>query len=118
MISGEHSVFAETQQFFTKQRWARQHIPCISILEHSDIGVARALITSREYCRAAIEKLRADNEALKEEMQLENKFSVRPTSSAAAATIETLRQQSDACTQKVTGRGTCQAVRWIWHSER
>ncbi len=35
-------------------------------------------------------------------MQLENKFSVRPTSSAAAATIEALRQQSDACTQKVT----------------
>lgn len=35
-------------------------------------------------------------------MQLENKFSVRPISSAAAATIETLRQQSDACTQRVT----------------
>ena len=52
--------------------------------------------------RAAIGKLRADNEALKEEMQVENKFSVRPTSSAAAATIESLRQQSDACTQKVT----------------
>lgn len=51
--------------------------------------------------RAAIEKLRADNEALKEEMQLENKFSVRPTSSSAAATIDALRQQSDACTQQV-----------------
>ena len=51
--------------------------------------------------RAAIEKLRTDNEALKEEMQLENKFSVRPTSSSAAATIAMLRQQSDACTQKV-----------------
>ncbi|CAL5220665.1 g2711 [Coccomyxa viridis] len=70
MNSAEHSVFAETQQFFIKQR-------------------------------AAIGKLRADNEALKEEMQLENKFSVRPTSSAAAATIESLRQQSDACTQKI-----------------
>ena len=34
-------------------------------------------------------------------MQLENKFSVRPTSSSAAATIAMLRQQSDACTQKV-----------------
>ena len=52
-------------------------------------------------CRAAIEKLRLDNEALKEEMQLENKFSVRPTSNAAAATIDMLQQQSDACTQKV-----------------
>ena len=52
-------------------------------------------------CRAAIEKLRTDNEALKEEMQLENKFSVRPTSSSAAATIDALRQQSDACTQQV-----------------
>lgn len=51
--------------------------------------------------RAAIEKLRADNEALKEEMQLENKFSVRPTSSSAAATIDALRHQSDACTQQV-----------------
>lgn len=34
-------------------------------------------------------------------MQLENKFSVRPSSSSAAATIAMLRQQSDACTQKV-----------------
>ena len=34
-------------------------------------------------------------------MQLENKFSLRPTSSSAAATIAMLRQQSDACTQKV-----------------
>ncbi len=51
--------------------------------------------------RAAIEKLRTDNEALKEEMQLENKFSVRPTSSSAAATIDALRLQSDACTQQV-----------------
>ena len=58
----------------------------------------------KESCRAAIEKLRIDNEALKEEMQLENKFSVQPITSAAAATIETLRQQSDACTQRVIYR--------------
>ncbi|CAK0783412.1 hypothetical protein CVIRNUC_006611 [Coccomyxa viridis] len=70
MANAEHSVFAETQQFFVKQR-------------------------------AAIEKLRTANEGLKEEMQLENKFSLRPTSSSAAATIAMLRQQSDACTQKI-----------------
>ena len=109
MTSAEHSVFAETQQFFTKQRWARQQIPCNCILEHGNVGVARVPLTSCASCRAAIEKLRADNEALKEEMQLENKFSVRPTSSAAAATIESLRQQSDACTQKVTAHAMTNA---------
>ena len=46
-------------------------------------------------------------------MQLENKFSVRPTSSAAAATIEALRQQSDACTQKVTPNAASVAKPYI-----
>ncbi|CAL8464518.1 g4053 [Coccomyxa elongata] len=65
-----HSVFAETQQFFTKQR-------------------------------AAIDKLKADNELLKEEVLLENKFSVRPTTTSAAATIDSLQEQSDVQTKKI-----------------
>lgn len=52
-------------------------------------------------CRAAIEKLRADNMLLKEELMLENKFSVQPTTANAAALIATLQDQSDQYTRKV-----------------
>ena len=51
--------------------------------------------------RAAIEKLRADNMLLKEELMLENKFSVQPTTANAAALIATLQDQSDQYTRKV-----------------
>ena len=51
--------------------------------------------------RAAIEKLRADNAALKEELRLENKFSVQPTAANASALIQNLKKQSDVYTKKV-----------------
>lgn len=51
--------------------------------------------------RAAIEKLRADNAALKEELALENKFSMAPSQSSADALISNLQHQSDACTAKI-----------------
>ena len=45
--------------------------------------------------RAAIEVLAADNLKLKEELMLENKFSVNPTSATAAALIANLQEQAD-----------------------
>ncbi|KAK9838199.1 hypothetical protein WJX81_008429 [Elliptochloris bilobata] len=62
--------FAETQQFFVKQR-------------------------------AAIDRLRADNVLLKEEVMLENRFSVAPTSAAAATAILGLQEQSEVYNQKI-----------------
>ncbi|KAK9834716.1 hypothetical protein WJX74_008491 [Apatococcus lobatus] len=53
--------------------------------------------------RAAIEKLRADNMLLKEELMLENKFSVQPTTANAAALIAALQDQSDQYTRKIEG---------------
>ena len=50
--------------------------------------------------RAAIEKLRQDNAALKEELRLENKFSVQPTLANASALIQNLKEQSDVYTKK------------------
>ena len=52
-------------------------------------------------CRAAIAKLREDNAKLKEELLLENKFSVTPTSSNLSANIANLQDQSDVYTRKV-----------------
>lgn len=52
--------------------------------------------------RAAISKLRDDNAKLKEELLLENKFSVTPTSSNLSANIANLQDQSDVYTRKVT----------------
>lgn len=51
--------------------------------------------------RAAISKLRDDNAKLKEELLLENKFSVTPTSSNLSANIANLQDQSDIYTRKV-----------------
>lgn len=53
-------------------------------------------------CRAAIAKLREDNAKLKEELLLENKFSVTPTSSNLSANIANLQDQSDVYTRKVS----------------
>ena len=55
-------------------------------------------------CRAAIEKLRSDNAALKEELRLENKFSVQPTLANASALIQNLKEQSDVYTKKVLAK--------------
>ena len=55
--------------------------------------------------RAAIAKLRDDNAKLKEELLLENKFSVTPTSSNLSANIANLQDQSDVYTRKVRLQG-------------
>eukprot|EP00884_Botryococcus_braunii_P006483 jgi/Botrbrau1/15836/Bobra.40_1s0020.2 len=51
--------------------------------------------------RAAIQKLEEDNAALREELMLENKFSVRPTSAHAAALIAILQDECDGHTRKI-----------------
>lgn len=61
-----------------------------------------ASITTIACARAAIAKLRDDNAKLKEELLLENKFSVTPTSSNLSANIANLQDQSDVYTRKVT----------------
>eukprot|EP00887_Chlorella_sp_A99_P008164 scaffold12.g8164.t1 len=52
--------------------------------------------------RAAIEAIAADNQKLKEELMLENKFSVNPTTATAAALIANLQQQADVYAKKIT----------------
>ena len=51
--------------------------------------------------RAAVEVIAADNLKLKEEVMLENKFSVNPTTQTAAALIANLQQQADVYATKV-----------------
>lgn len=56
--------------------------------------------------RAAAEAIAADNQKLKEELMLENKFSVNPTTQTAAALITNLQEQADVYAHKV-GRARC-----------
>ncbi len=58
-------------------------------------------IARRCCCRAAIEKLRAQNEQLKHELLLENKFSVRPGDPYAQALINRLQDEGDMLARKV-----------------
>lgn len=51
--------------------------------------------------RAAIEKLREQNEQLKGELLLENKFSVRPGDPFAQALINRLQDEGDMLARKV-----------------
>lgn len=53
--------------------------------------------------RAAVDALVADNMKLKEELMLENKFSVNPTTQTAAALIANLQAQADVYAAKVWG---------------
>ena len=57
-------------------------------------------LRARTSSRNAIDKLRKDNAALKEELLLENKFSVQPTCASAAALLAHLQEQSDALTRQ------------------
>ncbi|KAL4431319.1 hypothetical protein ABPG75_006575 [Micractinium tetrahymenae] len=52
--------------------------------------------------RAAAEAIAADNQKLKEELMLENKFSVNPTTQTAAALIANLQEQADVYAAKIT----------------
>jgi hypothetical protein len=59
--------------------------------------------------RAAIEKLRQQNARLKEDLLLENKFSVRPSNPGASLMINKLQDEADLYTRK---------VRWWWRVVR
>lgn len=52
--------------------------------------------------RAAIDKLRQQNAKLKEELLLENKFSVRPSNAGATQLINKLQDEADLFTRKVS----------------
>lgn len=54
--------------------------------------------------RATIEKLRAENNALKEELLVESRFSVQPSDPRMTAEIEALEREADGLTKKVRGR--------------
>ena len=58
----------------------------------------------RSMCRAAIEKLRTQNNMLKEELLMENKFSVAPTNHSINAQINRCQDQLDLYTRKVAAR--------------
>lgn len=51
--------------------------------------------------RASIDKLRKDNLTLKEELYLENKFSITPLDNAASHRITAMQDEADALTRKV-----------------
>eukprot|EP00877_Chromochloris_zofingiensis_P013781 jgi/Chrzof1/8657/Cz03g19020.t1 len=51
--------------------------------------------------RAAIEKLRLQNAKLKEELLLENKFSVRPSNAGSTVLINKLQDEADLYTRKI-----------------
>lgn len=56
--------------------------------------------------RKAIEVLKKDNAALKEELRLENKHSVVPTAASGSALLAQLQSESDILTRKVVARLT------------
>ncbi len=74
-------------------------------------------LTMYRACRAAIERLRMDNALLKEEVMLENRFSVAPTSAAAGAAIAGLQEQSEVYNQRVRAQ-RCRVLRRFVKSER
>jgi hypothetical protein len=55
-------------------------------------------------CRAAIDRLRQQNARLKEDLLLENKFSVRPSNPGATQLINKLQDEADLYTRKVSTR--------------
>ena len=67
-------------------------------------------------CSAAIGKLRRDNIALKDELMLENKFSVAPTLASASDLIANLQAQSNVYTTKVPTIPHCSPARPAQHA--
>jgi hypothetical protein len=51
--------------------------------------------------RASIDKLRKDNLTLKEELYLENKFSITPIDNSASHRITAMQDEADVLTRKV-----------------
>lgn len=60
--------------------------------------------------RAAIDKLRQQNARLKEDLLLENKFSVRPSNPGATVLINKLQDEADLYTRKVTALARARAA--------
>jgi hypothetical protein len=56
---------------------------------------------SRQTRRATIDKLRQHNDAYKQELYLENKFSVTPNDNIAARRIASMQDEADMLTRKV-----------------
>lgn len=65
------------------------------------------------FFRAAIEKLRAQNEELKHDLLLENKFSVRPGDPYAQALINRLQDEGDMLARKVSRDGNSTQIMHI-----
>jgi hypothetical protein len=78
------------------------------------LGAHGTLARTFRMCRAAIEKLRAQNEQLKGELLLENKFSVRPGDPFAQALINRLQDEGDMLARKVRRRRVLQLA---WHAK-
>lgn len=90
---------------------ARRGLVARGAAEHSRAGSARrvppplAIATESKNMsskqRAAIDKLKSDNMALKDELAMENRYSALPTNPAATAQITKLQDQADMFTRKV-----------------
>jgi hypothetical protein len=101
------------------------HAVCISALVAGAVGQRGAWPNAWGCCRcrSAIEKLRAQNEQLKTDLLMENKFSVRPGDPFAQQLINRLQDEGDMLARKVrrqpyTGH-TCTGVALHgWESRR
>ena len=56
----------------------------------------------QSHCRLALDTLKKDNEQLKEELRIENKLSVTPTTEQGNILLGQLQDESDVLTRKVT----------------
>lgn len=89
-----------------KDQYMSSAMAAIQRYGHEAVGL-RAMDTqiqdSNTYTgfRASIDKLRRDNHTLKEELYLENKFSITPIDNAATHRITAMQDEADALTRKV-----------------
>lgn len=99
LLSSPAQVGPYRRQFRTQQHSRRPD----AAMPPATIAAARAPALGRpadsaqflRKQRAAAEAIAADNLKLKEELMLENKFSVNPTTQTAAALIANLQEQAD-----------------------
>lgn len=79
----------------------QQHVKNSTLMGYHDTSL---IWRSVVYHRAAIDKLRQQNARLKEDLLLENKFSVRPSNPGATVLINKLQDEADLFTRKVCKR--------------
>jgi hypothetical protein len=77
-------------------------ISAITTTNHEVVPASLPLHTCTWSCRAAIDRLRQQNARLKEDLLLENKFSVRPSNAGATQLINKLQDEADLYTRKVS----------------